>query len=58
VAAAAPYCRTGGSGITLRGYVLDEHGSVRHHVAVFVDGQSIVDRRALDLPPIQALTFA
>ena len=34
----------------LRGYVLDEHGAVRHHVAVFVDGQAIVDKRRLDQP--------
>ena len=34
----------------LRGYVLDEHGSVRHHVAVFVDGQSITDKSALGVP--------
>ena len=30
----------------LRGYVLDEHGGVRHHVAIFVDGTSIADKRA------------
>lgn len=30
---------------TLRGYVLDEHGAVRHHVAVIVDGEAIVDKR-------------
>jgi len=29
----------------LRGYVLDEHGAVRHHVAVFVDGTAIADKR-------------
>jgi len=29
----------------LRDYVLDEHGAVRHHVAVFVDGTAIVDKR-------------
>ena len=29
----------------LRGYVLDEHGGVRHHVAVFVDGTAIADKR-------------
>ena len=34
----------------LRGYVLDEHGAVRHHVAVFVDGQAIGDKRGLDQP--------
>lgn len=32
---------------TLRGYVLDEHGAVRHHVAVFVDGQCLRDKRDL-----------
>lgn len=34
----------------LRGYVVDEHGTVRHHVAVFIDGQSITDKARLDLP--------
>jgi molybdopterin synthase sulfur carrier subunit len=29
----------------LRGYVLDEHGAVRHHVAVFIDGTAIADKR-------------
>ena len=28
----------------LRGYVLDEHGAVRHHVAVIVDGEAITDK--------------
>lgn len=31
----------------LRGYVVDEHGAVRHHVAVFVDGDAIRDKRHL-----------
>ena len=31
----------------LRGYVVDEHGAVRHHVAVFVDGQCLRDKRDL-----------
>ena len=31
----------------LRGYVVDEHGAVRHHVAVFVDGDAIRDKRNL-----------
>jgi hypothetical protein len=35
----------------LRGYVLDEHGAVRHHVAMFVDGTAIADKRK----PTQAL---
>ena len=34
----------------LRGYVLDEHGAVRHHVAVFVDGRSLRDKRNLAQP--------
>lgn len=34
----------------LRGYVLDEHGGLRFHMAVFVDGVPIVDRRALGDP--------
>jgi molybdopterin synthase sulfur carrier subunit len=31
----------------LRGYVVDEQGAVRHHVAVFVDGDAIRDKRTL-----------
>jgi hypothetical protein len=31
----------------LRGYVLDEHGAVRHHIAVFVDGAQVRDREQL-----------
>ncbi len=34
----------------LRGYVLDERGAVRHHVAVFVDGDAIGDKRNLSQP--------
>ena len=49
---------------TLRGYVLDEQGAVRKHVAVFVNGQMIPNRNDLSraLQPqdsvmvIQALT--
>ncbi len=48
----------------MRGYVLDEQGAVRKHVAVFVNGRMIADRRDLALPlapedrihVIQALT--
>lgn len=48
----------------LRGYVLDEQGHVRKHVAVFVNGQMIASRSQLDIPladnakvhVIQALT--
>jgi hypothetical protein len=31
----------------VRGYVLDEQGEVRKHVAVFVNGAQIADRRLL-----------
>lgn len=32
---------------TLRSYVLDDQGAVRTHVVIFVDGESIRDRRHL-----------
>ena len=35
---------------TLRGYVLDELGQLRHHVAVFVDGNALPRRDALSRP--------
>jgi len=34
----------------LRGYVLDELGRLRHHLAVFVDGQALPRREALSRP--------
>lgn len=34
----------------LRGYVVDEHGALRFHMAVYVDGVPIGDRRALGDP--------
>lgn len=34
----------------LRGYVLDEQGVVRHHVAIFIDGQAIRDKANLRQP--------
>lgn len=34
----------------LRGYVLDEHGALRFHMAVFVDGVPVTDRRGLTDP--------
>jgi sulfur-carrier protein len=48
----------------LRGYVLDEQGAVRKHVAVFVNGEMIASRSELGQPlaagdrvmVIQALT--
>ena len=38
---------------TLRGYVLDELGQLRHHVAVFVDGDALPRRDALSRPMAQ-----
>jgi sulfur-carrier protein len=34
---------------TLRGYVFDDAGRVRHHVAVFIDGDAIRDKTRLDV---------
>lgn len=34
----------------LRGYVVDEHGALRHHMAIYVDGVPIRDRRGLADP--------
>ncbi len=34
----------------LRGYVLDDQGTLRHHMMVFVDGEPIADRRDLSDP--------
>lgn len=31
----------------LRGYVVDEHGALRQHIAIFVDGAPIQDRRGM-----------
>ena len=54
---AAPVCQVDGATVrealhavftqrpTLRSYVLDDQGSVRQHVVVFVDGTAITDRR-------------
>jgi molybdopterin synthase sulfur carrier subunit len=35
---------------SLRGYVLDEHAVVRHHVAIFVDGVAMRDKALLSEP--------
>jgi hypothetical protein len=34
----------------LRGYVVDERGALRRHMAVFVDGEQLVDRERLSDP--------
>jgi molybdopterin synthase sulfur carrier subunit len=34
---------------SVRGYVMDDRGRVRHHVAVFVDGESLHDKQSLDV---------
>jgi hypothetical protein len=34
----------------LRGYVLDDQGTLRHHMMVFVDGEPIIDRSRLSDP--------
>ena len=33
-----------------RGYILDEHGALRHHVVVFVNGAQVSDRNTLGDP--------
>ncbi|MBP6600451.1 MAG: MoaD/ThiS family protein [Verrucomicrobiales bacterium] len=33
-----------------RGYVIDDQGAVRQHVAIFVDGNTILDRNHLSDP--------
>ena len=35
---------------TLRGYVVDEHGALRHHVVAFVDGVAVRDKQYLGEP--------
>ena len=34
----------------LRGYVLDDQGAVRQHIAVFIDGEMLHQRDRLDIP--------
>ena len=34
----------------LRGYILEDQGSIRQHVVIFVDGTLVTDRRNWDLP--------
>lgn len=38
----------------LRGYVVDEQGQLRHHVAVFVDGQVLRDKSATTTTVLRA----
>jgi sulfur-carrier protein len=33
-----------------RGYVLDDRGRLRHHMAAFIDGQQVADRAGLTDP--------
>ena len=35
---------------SVRGYVLEDDGSVRHHVVIFVNGTAITDREAQSDP--------
>lgn len=32
---------------TLRGYVLEDHGGVRKHIAIYINGETIADRNNL-----------
>ncbi len=34
----------------LRGYVLDDQGVVRQHIAIFIDGEMLRQRDVLDVP--------
>jgi molybdopterin converting factor small subunit len=34
----------------LRGYLVDERGTLRHHVAAFVNGEVVRDKQKLDDP--------
>jgi hypothetical protein len=36
-----------GDNARARGYVLDDQGRLRHHMAVFIDGQQLQDRDGL-----------
>ena len=42
----------------LRGYVVDEQGSLRKHMVIFVDGEQIADRRGLtDAVPLDGEVY-
>ncbi len=63
---ACPPCRVAGATVQesleaafalypqARGYVLDEHGSLRFHMAIYVDGVPILDRHGLSDPVTEA----
>lgn len=34
----------------LRGYVMDDQGAIRKHIAVFIDGEMLHQRDQLDIP--------
>lgn len=34
----------------LRGYLLDDQGALRHHVAIFLDGTAVTDKQHLATP--------
>ena len=38
----------------LRSYVLEDHGALRHHVAVFINGAAVRDKQLLHLQAIDA----
>jgi len=40
----------------LRGYVVDEHGALRHHVAVFINGNALRDKSDLHATTVAADT--
>jgi len=57
-----PLCKVGGNTVAealrtvfadypqLQGYIVDEHGSLRRHMTIFVDSQQISDRQGLSDP--------